>query len=99
MGIIVRYDILTKTSSQTFLHDFYSQKAAQSFLDRHLPKYARNLDVFFDLSNEPKQNPTTGYIPRKASAWEQETGKRLPDLSCPIEIMRAKPARRRMVWA
>lgn len=99
MPAFVRYDVYTRDSWTAIVHEFRTETEALHWAYNFLPKSAQNFDCYWlDPKDEQRQKPTMAYaetLPQ--GAWEAVTGRPAIDTSCPIEIVAAKPARRR-IW-
>ena len=70
MAITVRYQTSTQWASFFEMREFATQQAARHFLDNHLPRDARNIDIWVtELLNEPKQKPTWYSAPTSHHPW------------------------------
>lgn len=69
-SITIRYEIRTRWLVQTEMREFFTKQSAQHFLDNHLPKDARNIDIWFgESAEETRQKPTYYREPRLSTKW------------------------------
>ena len=68
MTIIVRYEIHTKWTVTPEMREFETQRAANWFLDQHLPKDAKNIDIWIE-DKTPRQAPTWYTAPKSHHPW------------------------------
>lgn len=70
MAITIRYQINTQWASFFQMREFETQRAANHWLDNHLPKNASNIDIWVTESlNEPRQAPTWYTAPTSHHPW------------------------------
>jgi hypothetical protein len=99
MPAYLRYDIIDAQSITPVIHEFQTELGLRHFCRNSLPAQARNLSMWWENPKDTfRQKPTMAFgetLPK--SAWEEVTGRPIINTSCPIEIVSAKPARRR-IW-
>jgi hypothetical protein len=69
MAITIRYDVYSKFVKTTEVREFATEQAARWFLNQHLPKDARNIDIFRCEADEPRQAPTWYTAPKSHHPW------------------------------
>lgn len=97
MPAILRYHTVSPVAISPVIMSFPTEAGLKAFCQTSLPADARGIDMWWE-DDTPKQPATCRPEWHKPSAWEQETGKPLPIITCPIEITSTTRNRRRMAW-
>jgi hypothetical protein len=70
--IVVRYEIRSAVSFLPIIHRFSTQAAARNFIDRFIPAEAKNLSIWVEEDEEPRQQPTYAGRREPRNRWWDE---------------------------